>query len=168
MIPFQSQILAALIAAVLASCGTANYLSLKHDAELNKIKIASQSVKEKAQETVLRKTEQATTITVDQTAQLSKELLDAQNTINHLQRGIANGTLGMRVNVLAPSRPSPDVSVPGDTTTVREVISAELDPTTANALIDITKTGDEYAIKYNRLYAWCAGQIANEKAEPTK
>jgi len=162
MIPFQSQLISALVGALLASWGTAHYLNQKHELELAKIKEASQVIKEQAQQKVQDKTEAANTITVNNTAQLQKELLDAKDKINTLQRGIANGTIGMRVNVLANSCSNAGVQSATDSKPVSEVVSAELDPKTANDLIDITATGDEYARKYNGLYAWCEAQIKNQ------
>lgn len=161
MIPFQSQIISALGGLLLGAWITASVLGLKHDHEMDQLKIASQAVKEKATEVVIQKTQAATTITVDNTAQLQKDLTDANTKISTLQRGIANGTIGMRVNVIRD--PSPGVQSSPDTTAVREVVSAELDRSTAEALIDITSTGDQYAIKYNGLRAWCEDQLTNQR-----
>ena len=164
MIPFQSQILSALIGAVLAALCTASFLNTKNDLKDAKVIIASQGVQTEAQKVILNKTEKATVITVDNTAQLQKELLNAKDQIAALHRGINNGTIGMRVNVLARSE---DAGVPGspDSKAIPEVISAELDRETSSALVNITATGDEYARQYNGLYSWCEAQIKNQSSK---
>ena len=159
MIPFQSQIISGIAGASIAAYAMYSYIDTKCDLALAKVTVASQATQAQAQTKVQEKTEKATEITVDNTAQLQKELLNAKDQIAALHRGINNGTLGMRINVISPSSANQGVQSSSNTPAVPAVTSAELDRETASALVDITATGDDYARQYNSLRNWCEAQL---------